>query len=135
MIIQNTKENNSLVINGNPVKIIYANSPEEFKYSEYGINDPIIIDNTGVWRDEDGLNKHIEAGGKKAILTAPGKNDIKNIVFGINHNIYKDTDNIISAASCTTNAIVTVLKIINDKYKINGGHIETVHSYTNDHLI
>ena len=126
------EENNSLVINGNPVKIIYANSPEEFKYSEYGINDPIIIDNTGVWRDEDGLNKHIEAGGRKTILTAPGKNDIKNIVFGINHNIYKDTDNIISAASCTTNAIVPVLKIINDKYKINGGHIETVHSYTND---
>ena len=90
-----------------------------------------IRDSTGVWRDEEALSKHINSGAAKVILTAPAKGDIKNIVIGVNDHIY-DNDTIISAASCTTNAIVPVLKIINDKYKVISGHIETVHSYTND---
>ena len=125
-------EEDLLIINGNPVKIIYASNPQEFNYSDYNLENPIVIDNTGVWRDKKGLGQHIAGGASKVILTAPGKDDIKNIVFGINHADLNSEDNIISAASCTTNAIVPVLKIINDKYKINGGHIETVHSYTND---
>jgi glyceraldehyde 3-phosphate dehydrogenase len=127
------EENSLLVINGNPVKIIYASNPEEVTYSDYDITDPIVIDNTGVWRDEDNLAKHISCGASKAILTAPSKGDaIKNIVFGVNDNILDGTESIISAASCTTNAIVPVLDILNEKYGIDGGHIETVHSYTND---
>jgi glyceraldehyde 3-phosphate dehydrogenase len=127
------EENSLLVINGNPVKIIYASNPEEVTYSDYDITNPIVIDNTGVWRDEDNLGKHISCGASKAILTAPSKGDaIKNIVFGVNDNILDGTESIISAASCTTNAIVPVLDIINEKYGIDGGHIETVHSYTND---
>ena len=126
------EEKSLLVINGNAVKIIYASSPDDVKYSDHGIHDPLVIDNTGVWRDEDGLSKHINSGASKTILTAPGKGNIKNIVYGVNDAILEDADNIISAASCTTNAIVPVLKVINDKYGIDGGHIETVHSYTND---
>ena len=127
------EENSLLVINGNPVKIIYASNPEEVTYSDYGITDPIVIDNTGVWRDKDNLGKHISCGASKAILTAPSKGDaIKNIVFGVNDNILDGTESIISAASCTTNAIVPVLDILSEKYGIDGGHIETVHSYTND---
>ena len=126
------EENSLLVINGNPVKIIYASGPDDVKYADHGIHDPLVIDNTGVWRDEDGLSKHINSGASKTILTAPGKGDIKNIVYGVNDSILEDADNIISAASCTTNAIVPVLKVINDKYGVDGGHIETVHSYTND---
>tara|TARA_B100000768_G_scaffold181215_1_gene203364 strand:+ start:63 stop:1568 length:1506 start_codon:yes stop_codon:yes gene_type:complete len=127
------EENSTLVINGNPVKIIYANSPEEVKYSEYDIVDPIVIDNTGAWRDEEGLSKHLNSGASKAVLTAPSKGDsIKNIVFGVNDDILSGDESIISAASCTTNAIVPVLSVIHDKYGIDGGHIETVHSYTND---
>ena len=106
--------------------------PESFRYSDFDINKPIVIDNTGVWRDEAGLSKHLETGADKVVLTAPGKGDIKNIVFGVNEEILDEKDQIISAASCTTNAIVPVLKIMNDKYQINSGHIETVHSYTND---
>ena len=121
-----------LVINGNPVKIIYASDPTDVNYADHGIHNPLIIDNTGVWRDEDGLSKHIDSGASKTILTAPGKGNIKNIVYGVNDSILEDSDNIISAASCTTNAIVPVLKVINDKFGIDGGHIETVHSYTND---
>ena len=126
------EEKSLLVINGNPVKIIYASGPDDVKYADHGIHDPLVIDNTGVWRDEDGLSKHITSGASKTILTAPGKGNIKNIVYGVNDSILEDADNIISAASCTTNAIVPVLKVINDKYGIDGGHIETVHSYTND---
>ena len=126
------EENSTLVINGNPVKIIYASSPDEIKYNDFDIIDPIVIDNTGVWRDEDSLSKHLRSGASKVILTAPAKGDLKNIVYGINDNILEDNDSIISAASCTTNAIVPVLKAVNDEYKIKGGHIETVHAYTND---
>ena len=126
------EENLSLVINGNPVKVIYASGPDKVKYSDYGINDPVVIDNTGIWRDENALSVHIKSGASKVILTAPAKGDIKNIVYGINDSILEENDQLISAASCTTNAIVPVLKTINDEFKINGGHIETVHAYTND---
>ena len=126
------EDNSCLVINGNPVKIIYANSPEEVVYSDHGIKDPIVIDNTGVWRDESGLGLHIKSGASKTILTAPAKGDIKNIVYGVNDEILNNEDQIISAASCTTNAIVPVLKVLNDEYGVEGGHIETVHAYTND---
>jgi len=126
------EENSSLVINGNPVKVIYASGPDKVKYSDYGINDPVVIDNTGIWRDEEALSVHIKSGASKVILTAPAKGDIKNIVYGINDSILEKNDQLISAASCTTNAIVPVLKTINDEFKINGGHIETVHAYTND---
>ena len=126
------EENSCLVINGNPVKIIYASSPEEVKYADHDIKDPVVIDNTGIWRDEEALSVHIKSGASKVILTAPAKGNIKNIVYGINDAILDEKDQLISAASCTTNAIVPVLKTINDEYGINGGHIETVHAYTND---
>ena len=126
------EENSCLVINGNPVKVIYASGPDKVKYSDYGINDPVVIDNTGIWRDEEALSVHIKSGASKVILTAPAKGNIKNIVYGINDSILEENDQLISAASCTTNAIVPVLKTINDEFKINGGHIETVHAYTND---
>ena len=126
------EENSTLVINGNPVKVIYATNPDEVNYADYEIHNPIVIDNTGVWRDEKSLSKHIESGASKVILTAPAKGDLKNIVYGINDDILDDNDSVISAASCTTNAIVPILKAVNDEYKIKGGHIETVHAYTND---
>ena len=121
-----------LIINGNPVKIIYANSPSDFSYLDYKIKNPIVIDNTGVWRNESDLKEHITTGADKVILTAPGKDNIKNIVFGVNHSDLDKSDKLVSAASCTTNAIVPVLKVLNDQYIIESGHIETVHAYTND---
>jgi glyceraldehyde 3-phosphate dehydrogenase len=126
------EENSSIVINGNPVKIIYASGPNEVNYADYDIKDPLVIDNTGIWRDETGLSQHIKSGASKVILTAPAKGDIKNIVYGINDNITEDSDKILSAASCTTNAIVPILEAVNNKYGIEGGHIESIHSYTND---
>jgi glyceraldehyde 3-phosphate dehydrogenase len=127
------EERQSFVANGNEVRVIYADAPEEIDYTEYGIDRCIVVDNTGVWRDREGLSRHLQAKGvAKVILTAPGKGDIKNIVAGINDQEVAETDDILSAASCTTNAIVPVLKAADDEYGIVAGHVETVHAYTND---
>jgi len=127
------EENNAIIANGTYIKILYSNGPDQIDYSEYGIKNALIVDNTGIWRDEAGLGLHLAANGAaKVLLTAPGKGDIKNIVYGVNHTDILAEDNIVSAASCTTNAITPVLKTIQDEYGILNGHVETVHSYTND---
>ncbi len=131
------KERNAIKANGSFIQVIYANHPSEVDYTKYGIKNAIVIDNTGMWRDEEGLSEHLKAkGAAKVLLTAPGKGKIKNIVHGVNHGDIKAADTILSAASCTTNAITPVLKAIDEEYGIENGHVETVHSFTNDqHLI
>jgi glyceraldehyde 3-phosphate dehydrogenase len=127
------EENNVIKANGAFIKVIYAKSPSDIDYTQYGINNALVVDNTGIWSDEEGLGQHLQSTGvAKVLLTAPGKGDIKNIVYGVNHDMILPDDKIISAASCTTNAITPVLKAINDKFGIRNGHVETVHSYTND---
>ena len=127
------KENNVIKANGAFIKIIYAKSPAEIDYTTYGINNALVVDNTGIWSDEEGLSQHLKSKGvEKVLLTAPGKGNIKNIVYGVNEDMILSEDKIISAASCTTNAITPILKALNDKFGIRNGHIETVHSYTND---
>ncbi len=126
-------EENAIIANGNMIRLIYADAPDQIDYTEYGINDAILIDNTGKWRDRKGLSRHLEAKGvNKVVLTAPGKGDVPNVVFGVNNELLTDNENIFSAASCTTNAIVPVLKAVNDRYGVISGHVETCHSYTND---
>jgi glyceraldehyde 3-phosphate dehydrogenase (phosphorylating) len=127
------EERQSFVANGNEVKVIYADSPSSIDYTQYGIKNAIVVDNTGVWRDTESLSQHLKCPGvSKVILTAPGKGDMKNIVAGINNDEILESDSIISAASCTTNAIVPPLKAVDDKFGIVSGHVETVHAYTND---
>ncbi|MGM0481315.1 MAG: glyceraldehyde-3-phosphate dehydrogenase [Pseudomonadota bacterium] len=127
------KESNSIRANGTSIRVIYSNGPDQVDYTEYGIDNALVIDNTGIWKDEAGLGLHLQSKGvAKVLLTAPSKGDIKNIVFGVNDQDITDDDRIVSAASCTTNAITPVLKAVNDEYGINNGHVETVHSYTND---
>ena len=126
-------ENKALIINGHSVKLIMASNPEEVDYTKYEINNALLIDNTGVYRDKQALTRHLKAEGvSKVLLTAPG-NEIPNIVFGANHLKYDiNSFDIFSAASCTTNAITPILKVVNDKLGIEKGHIETIHAYTND---
>ena len=125
-------EKSKLIINGRPIHVISTNSGELINYENFGINDALLIDNTGVLRDKKNLSKHLLSKGiQKVLLTAPGK-DIPNIVYGVNQENILSGDKIFSAASCTTNAIVPVLKILNDNYEIKKGHIETIHAYTND---
>jgi len=127
-------ENRALIINGQTIYFILAENPEEVDYTAYDINDALLIDNTGIFRDREGLSKHLKANGiSKVLLTAPAKGDIPNVVAGINDlDIDFSNTDIISNASCTTNAIVPVLKLMDDAFGIEKGHIETVHSYTND---
>jgi glyceraldehyde 3-phosphate dehydrogenase (phosphorylating) len=127
------EENSCIIANGNVIRVIYASSPAEVDYESHGIHDAIVIDNTGAWRDEKGLSQHLQSKGvARALVTAPAKPPIRNIVAGINSGTLSPQDRILGAASCTTNAIVPILKSINDKFHIEHGHIETVHAYTPD---
>ena len=127
-------ENASMVVNGQIIRFIAANNPEDVDYTAFGIQDALIIDNTGVFRDRENLSRHLKAkGASKVLLTAPGKGDIPNIVYGVNQNMVSiDNETVFSAASCTTNAIVPGLEIVEKAYGIDKGHIETIHAYTND---
>ena len=122
--------NSGIIVNGRFIKFIHASDPSEIDYTAYGINNAIVIDNTGKWKDEAGLGKHLASKGiKKVLLTAPAKGDIKNVVYGVNHDTIGG-DTIVSAASCTTNAITPTLKVLHDTYGIVNGHMETVHAFT-----
>lgn len=125
--------NQKLIINGTTVHVIYANMPEEIDYTEYGIKNALIIDNTGAFRNKEQLERHLKANGaSKVLLTAPG-NEIANIVHGVNHLEYSpDNTELFSAASCTTNAITPILKAVEETFGIEKGHLETIHAYTND---
>jgi glyceraldehyde 3-phosphate dehydrogenase len=126
-------ENDTITANGVQIQVIYSDNPATVDYTAYGIHDALIVDNTGRWRDAEGLSQHLQSkGASRVLLTAPGKGDLKNIVHGINHGAITGSDKIVTAASCTTNAITPVLKAINDRYGVVHGHVETVHSFTND---
>jgi glyceraldehyde 3-phosphate dehydrogenase len=125
--------NKCLIINGQIVHMIDASNPEDIDYTIYGIQNALIIDNTGVFTNREALSRHLQAKGVgKVLLTAPGK-EIPNVVYGINQGALDvENENIFSAASCTTNAISPILKVVNDHFGVVKGHIETVHAYTND---
>lgn len=131
--VQVDLEHNALIINGTSVFMISANNPEEIDYTKYGIKDALIIDNTGAFRDNIDLKRHLSSKGvSKVLITAPAKG-VPNIVYGVNHNQYNpDEIDIFSAASCTTNAITPVLKVLENNFGIKKGHLETIHAYTND---
>jgi glyceraldehyde 3-phosphate dehydrogenase len=127
------EEANTITANGVRIQVIYSDNPATIDYTAYGINDALVVDNTGRWRDAEGLSQHLQStGAARVLLTAPGKGALKNIVHGINHRDITDSDKIVTAASCTTNAITPVLKAINDRFGVIHGHVETVHSFTND---
>ncbi|HRY97590.1 MAG TPA: glyceraldehyde-3-phosphate dehydrogenase [Bacteroidales bacterium] len=129
-------ENKTIFINGHVIHMIAANNPEDVDYEAYGIRDALLIDNTGVFRDRESLSRHLKAKGvQRVLLTAPGKGDIPNIVYGVNQescDLDLSREQIFSAASCTTNAVVPLLDVIERKLGIVRGHLETIHSYTND---
>ena len=112
--------------------MIAAKSPDTIDYTDYGIQDALVIDNTGVFRDKEALSLHLKSKGvAKVLLTAPGKG-VPNIVFGVNHKVDVDNTSIFSAASCTTNAITPILDVVEKQLGVVKGHLETIHAYTND---
>lgn len=129
-------DNKTITINGHTIKMLAAIAPEDLDYEAEGIRNALLIDTTGVFTNREGLARHLKAKGvSRVLLTAPGKGDIPNIVYGVNHDdglVDYQQEKIFSAASCTTNAIVPVLSVIESKLGIVKGHIETIHAYTND---
>jgi len=123
----------TMTINGQTIHMIEAKNPEDIDYTSFNIDNAMIIDNTGVFTNREALGRHLKSKGtSKVVLTAPGK-EIPNIVYGINQGTLDiENETIFSAASCTTNAISPILKVVNDEFGIDKGHIETVHAYTND---
>ncbi|MBK0418112.1 glyceraldehyde-3-phosphate dehydrogenase [Leucobacter sp. CSA1] len=127
------EDENAILANGVRIQVIYSDDPASVDYTQYGIENAILVDNTGRWRDAEGLGQHLRNRGiSRVLLTAPGKGDMLNIVYGVNNGSITDEHRILSAASCTTNAITPVLKVMNDHFGVKLGHVETVHSYTND---
>lgn len=128
------KDNETLIINGKEIKILRENDPINLPWEEMGID--IVIESTGVYNDKESCMKHINAGAKKVIITAPGKNEDKTLVMGVNEKSYNpDVDNIISNASCTTNCLAPIVKVLDEKFGIEKGLMTTIHSYTNDQRI
>ena len=127
-------EENAMIVNGQKILFLEAKNPEDLDYTAYGIHDALLIDNTGAFRDRENLSRHLQAKGvSKVLLTAPGKGDIPNVVYGVNQDTLDlENEHVFSAASCTTNAIVPGLQVMQKHFGIVKGHIETIHSYTND---
>ena len=122
------------VVNGKKIPVIAFRDPSELPWKEMGVD--IAIDSTGAFRDREGLQKHLDAGAKKVIVTAPAKGEDITIVLGVNEDKYDpENHNIISNASCTTNCLAPVAKVILDKLGIKKGLMTTVHAYTNDQMI
>ncbi len=127
-----TFDEDNLIINGvKKIKITTHRDPLEIPWGENNVD--LVIDSSGVFTTKEDLEKHIKSGTKKVILSAPAKGEgVKSIVYGVNDNILTKEDKIVSASSCTTNALVPILKLLNDTYKIKIGYMSTVHAFTND---
>lgn len=126
-----TYENDEIIINNKKrIKVYAKKDPEELPWKELNID--LVLECTGLFTDYDNAYKHIKAGAKKVIISAPGKGEMKTIVYNVNSDILDKSEEVISAASCTTNCIAPVLKVINDNNKIVKGFMTTVHAYTND---
>lgn len=127
-------DENSIIVNGKTVKCTSDRNPENLPWKEWDID--LIIESTGVFTSREGATKHLNAGAKKVLITAPGKNDDGTFVVGVNHQDYNhDTHTIISNASCTTNCLAPIVKVLHEKFGIIKGTMTTTHSYTGDQRI
>lgn len=127
-------EGDDLLIDGHRIHVFHDRDPENLKWEDYGVQ--MVIESTGKLKDHESAGKHIHGTVKKVIITAPGKDDDATLVMGVNENSYNpETDHIISNASCTTNCLAPVVKVLNKTFGIRRGMMTTVHSYTNDQAI
>lgn len=121
---------NSFKINGHEVKSFTEKDPANLPWGDLDID--IVLECTGFFTDEKDARKHLDAGAKKVLISAPGKGDMKTIVYGVNENTLDGTEEIVSAASCTTNCLAPVVKVLNDEFGIKQGLMTTIHAYTGD---
>jgi glyceraldehyde 3-phosphate dehydrogenase len=125
-----TSTDNSILVNGDEVKIYAQKDPAQIPWGQHGVD--VVIESTGFFTDKDKAQAHITAGAKRVVISAPATGDLKTVVFNVNHEILDGSETIISCASCTTNCLAPMAKVLNDKYKIVTGLMTTIHAYTND---
>jgi len=125
-----TSTENSIKVNGDEVKIYAQKDPAQIPWGQHGVD--VVIESTGFFTDKDKAEAHITAGAKRVVISAPATGDLKTVVFNVNHEILDGSETIISCASCTTNCLAPMAKVLNDKYKIVTGFMTTIHAYTND---
>jgi glyceraldehyde 3-phosphate dehydrogenase len=124
--------NNSIIVDGHSINVYSEKNPGDLPWRELDVD--IVFECTGVFAKKDKSYPHIEAGAKKVIISAPAGDDLKTIVYNVNHEILDGSEEIISCASCTTNCLAPVLKVLNDNYKVERGLMTTIHAYTNDQV-
>jgi glyceraldehyde 3-phosphate dehydrogenase len=124
---------NSLIVNGKEITVYAQRDPETLPWGEIGVD--LVIESTGFFRDAEGMGKHIKAGAKKVALSAPASGDIKTIVLGVNDDQLTDSDTMVSNASCTTNCLSPMAKVLDEKFGIESGFMCTIHAYTSDQRI
>ena len=126
--ISNTED--EIVVGNRKIKVYAEKDPSVLPWGSLGID--VVLECTGAFTDKEKASAHIKAGAKKVIISAPAKGDLKTIVYNVNHDTLDGSEEIISAASCTTNCLAPVLKVIDDNFKVIKGYMTTVHAYTND---
>src|SRR5690606_17170790 len=122
-----------MVVNGDEIRITAERNPENLPWGELNVD--VVYECTGIFTSKDKASAHIKAGAKKVIISAPGTDVDATVVFGVNHNVLKATDTVISNASCTTNCLAPIAKVLNDSFGIVQGSMTTIHSYTNDQVL
>lgn len=122
-----------MVVNGDEIRITAERNPENLPWGELKVD--VVYECTGIFTSKDKASAHIKAGAKKVIISAPGTDVDATVVFGVNHNVLKATDTVISNASCTTNCLAPIAKVLNDSFGIVQGSMTTIHSYTNDQVL
>ncbi|MDN4493114.1 type I glyceraldehyde-3-phosphate dehydrogenase [Ureibacillus aquaedulcis] len=126
-------EDNAFIVDGVKVQVLSEKNPADLPWGELDID--VVIESTGRFRSMEEVSKHVQAGAKKAILSAPAKGDMPTYVMGVNHTNYSASEDVISNASCTTNCLSPVAKVLDEKFGIKRGMMTTIHSYTNDQRI
>src|ERR1043166_7988831 len=125
-----TSGENSITVDGNEIKIYAQKDPSQIPWGEHNVD--VVLECTGFFTDKAKAEAHLKAGAKKVVISAPATGDLKTIVFNVNHDLLDGTESIISCASCTTNCLAPMAKVLDDKYGIVTGLMTTVHAYTND---
>jgi len=129
-----SSDGDEIIVNGNRIKITAERDPENLNWGQLGAD--VVIEATGVFRTQEACEKHVTAGAKKVILTVPAKGDIDaTVVLGVNDEVITGNEKVLSNASCTTNCLAPITKVLNDKFGIEKGFMTTVHSYTNDQMV
>ncbi|NND95124.1 MAG: type I glyceraldehyde-3-phosphate dehydrogenase [Flavobacteriales bacterium] len=128
-----SSDDNHLIVNGNKIAAFAERDPAKLPWGELNVD--VVLESTGVFRDKEGTEKHLQAGAKRVILSVPGKGDIKMVVLGVNEKDITEDDKVISNASCTTNCLAPMAKVLHENFGIEYGYMTTIHAYTADQRI